>query len=49
MSDGTEWYMSCIVNITFCVFKVGDKHSILVRKVTDYNELLILGTYLFDF
>ena len=31
-----EWCMSCVVDITFCVFKVGDKHSILVRKVTDY-------------
>ena len=28
--------MSYVVNITFWVFKVGGKHSILVRKVTDY-------------
>ena len=29
---------ACLVllNIKFCVFKVGDKHSILVRKVTNY-------------
>ena len=36
MSYSTEWCMSYVVNITFCVFKVGGKHSILVRKVTDY-------------
>ena len=42
MSAGTEWYMPCVVDITFCVFKVGDKHSMLVRKVTDYL-ILILG------
>ena len=33
MSDGTEWCVSCVVDITFYVFNVGDKH---VRKVTDY-------------
>ena len=36
MSYSTEWCMSYVVNITFCVFKVGGKYSILVRKVTDY-------------
>ena len=36
MSYSTEWCMSYVVNITFLCVKVGGKHSILVRKVTDY-------------
>ena len=34
MSYNTEWCTSYVVNITFLC--VGGKHSILVRKVTDY-------------
>ena len=44
MSDGTECCMSCVVYIIFCVFIVGDKHTILVRKVTDYLYYVQLYT-----
>ena len=42
--------MSCVVDVIFCVFKVGDKHSILIRKGTDnlYNVKLYTNNQLVD-